>query len=237
MALPNSYRLFQDCVLNKSLRSMGYVSRWFRLTLRSDLLLRGIGLLRSNPFRRFLPDRFSGMWAVYWNFRLSLPIRVPPLSVIFHSLSALYTERTWLSKNLLLYTFQFKIRFMSFSLSVIKVLPLKFLRLSAIPLRRSFQIYVFILRLSFIPNRLSENAVPVKFLTTGFVLSFSSLFNALIFLILFQNLPLKGWKIRSENWRPIRKIFCKCEMRVRPPVSTNKNVKSLCYSENIYMMV
>jgi hypothetical protein len=71
-------------------------------------------------------------------------------------------------------------------LSVIYVLSLKVLRLSAIPHRRSFQIYVFILRLSFNPERRSENEASVGFLAIGFEPSPSSLFNALIFLIISQ---------------------------------------------------
>lgn len=81
---------------------------------------------------------------------------------------------------------------MSFSLNGIKILPLALLRLSAIPLRRSLQIYVFILRLSFMPERLSENEASAIFLTNGFALSLNFLFNALIFLILFQIFPLIG---------------------------------------------
>ena len=68
---------------------------------RSDSFLITIEFLRSKPFRRSLPDRLSGIKAVYSNRRRSIPIRFPPLSWIVSSNFVLYKGRifaVWINK-------------------------------------------------------------------------------------------------------------------------------------------
>ena len=51
------------------------------MDLKPSGLLRSKLLLRSNPFLRSLLDLRSGVWIAYKNSRLSMPDRLPSLSV------------------------------------------------------------------------------------------------------------------------------------------------------------
>jgi hypothetical protein len=72
----------QHYFLKLSRRSMQLPSQRPFLDLRSGALLRARPLLRSNPFLRSLPDRLSLPSYGWMLFLLSLPVRVPPLSVM-----------------------------------------------------------------------------------------------------------------------------------------------------------